>query len=397
MKANPGGTITGEAILGREVEIAEIWEKLEKRSVILTAERRVGKTCVMRKMAEYPRNGWMPLLCWVEHAIHPIDCVEQIYSEASQMEAQSGKSKWLTRIRAAYQTITGVEFKGWKLPPLRDDWKRLLSSLVEDVAENTDNRLLIMLDEFPMMVSNILDISETGASLAMEFLDTLRALRQKFEPSNQIRFLLSGSIGLHLIVQDLKANHSYRGNPTNDMDLKVLSGLRREDVQLMCRKYLEEEGIRRNNTDEFDQRLFLSTDGLPLYVQYVCERFQAEKKTEVSPDDIDRELRAMMDRPEVKWFDNAAERIENYYANLGTDRQAGLILKMLSHQKHFVREKDIIDYVRSQMVVEYDDVVRSTLELLCDDNYLVRDTSTGERRYRFRYGIMRWWWEINRG
>ena len=116
MKANPGGTITGEAILGREVDIAEIWEKLEKRSVILTAERRVGKTCVMRKMAEYPRNGWMPLLCWVEHARHPIDCVEQIYSEASQMEAQSGKGKWLTRIRAAYQMISGTEIQGLRFP-----------------------------------------------------------------------------------------------------------------------------------------------------------------------------------------------------------------------------------------------------------------------------------------
>ena len=51
MKANPGGTITGEAILGREEEIASIWDTLEKRSVILTAERRVEKTCVLRKMA----------------------------------------------------------------------------------------------------------------------------------------------------------------------------------------------------------------------------------------------------------------------------------------------------------------------------------------------------------
>ena len=38
-----------------------------------------------------------------------------------------------------------------------------------------------------------------------------------------------------------------------------------------------------------------------------------------------------------------------------------------------------------------------SLELLQHDNYLVRDTSTGERRYRFRYGIMRRWWQINKG
>ncbi len=50
MKANPGGILQAEAVIGRDAEIADMWAKLEKRSVILTAERRVGKTCLMRKM-----------------------------------------------------------------------------------------------------------------------------------------------------------------------------------------------------------------------------------------------------------------------------------------------------------------------------------------------------------
>jgi len=72
MKANPGGTVTGDAIIGREKEIADIWMKLEKRSVIFTAERRVGKTCVLRKMSEHPRDGWLCLFCWVESTVIPL-------------------------------------------------------------------------------------------------------------------------------------------------------------------------------------------------------------------------------------------------------------------------------------------------------------------------------------
>ena len=30
MKANPGGTVTGDAIIGRSKEIEDIWSKLEK-------------------------------------------------------------------------------------------------------------------------------------------------------------------------------------------------------------------------------------------------------------------------------------------------------------------------------------------------------------------------------
>ena len=395
MKANPGGTITGDAILGREKEIKEIWEKLEKRSLILTAERRVGKTCVLRKMSDNPRNGWIPLFCWVESARHPIDCVQAIYSEASRLEARSGKGVWLGRVRSAYQTIAGTELRGWKLPPVQSDWKRLINALMSDVAENTGNKILVILDEFPMMISNIMD--DHGAATAMEFLDLLREIRQKFEPTNQIRFIFSGSIGLHLVVQDLKANYGYKGNPTNNMSLKVLSGMTEEDVQLMCRKYLDEENIRQNSPSEFNVRLFRATDGLPLYIQYLCERFQDSRKTEVFPEDIDVELSDMIDSREIEWFRNAAERIATYYARLEASHRAYSVLSFLSFHDDFVSEKVIFDHVKSQITVEYVNDVLATLELLLDDNYLIRDTSTGERRYRFKYNIMRRWWRINKG
>lgn len=397
MKANPGGIIDGDAIIGRENEIDEIWDTLEKRSVILTAERRVGKTCVLRKMSEHPRNGWIPLFCWVEQCAHPIECVEKIYEEALQMEVQSTKGVWLERIRSGYKTLAGTEIAGWQLPQIKSDWKRLLANLVEDVAENTGNRILVILDEFPLMVSKISNMPDGGPELAMDFLDTLRALRQKYQPTDRIRFVLSGSIGLHLVLETLRRNHDYKSNPISDMETIVLSGMCEADVQLMSCKYLDEEGINRKSPDEFDLRMSERTDGLPLYIQHVCERFQDAKRTEVTPEDIDRAVRELFDSRLVEGFAYAAKRIESYYAKLGMDRMAALILKRLSHETDFIPEKRIIDYLRSQMKVEHDDIVLSALELLWDDNYVVRDTSTGGRRYRFRYHIMRRWWEINRG
>jgi hypothetical protein len=400
MKANPGGTVTGDAILGRDTETNGNWNILEKRSVILTAERRVGKTCVLRKMQENPKNEWIPLLCFVEDARHPIDCVEKIFREAERNEAQSTKGRWLTRVRTVYGKLAAsTEIGGWKLPTIQADWKQLLNSLIEDVAENTGNKMLVMLDEFPMMIANIIDTPKPGdgASVAMEFLDALRAIRQRFEPSNQVRFLFSGSIGLHLILEDLKANHGYKGNPTNDMTVIALGGMRREDVRLMCTKYLDEEGIDRPDAVAFEDQMFRRTDGLPLYVQYVCERFQDARKEEVRPIDIDETVRRMMDSREVEWFSNAADRIDGYYAKLKRDRLASTVLKHLSHTTDYVAEKDIVDHLRAQMTVERDEIVVDTLDLLYQDNYLVRDTSSGGRRYRFRYELMRWWWEINRG
>ena len=105
----------------------------------------------------------------------------------------------------------------------------------------------------------------------------------------------------------------------------------------------------------------------------------------------------MMDSREIEWFRDSAQRIESYYARLRADQLAFCILRMLCRQEDFVSEKEIVDFVRSQLILEQDHPVLTTLDLLWQDNYVVRDSSLGQRRYRFRYGIMRRWWLINKG
>jgi hypothetical protein len=394
MKANPGGTVTGEAIIGREAEIADLWFKLQTRSVVLSAERRVGKTSILRKMWERPQADWTPVLVYVESARHPIECVEAIYGEANRLKIRSSKAVSLARIKTGYSKLAEAQLGGWKLPQVSSTWKAMLKTLVADLAEHSANPVLIMIDEFPLLVSNIAD--DHGPHLAMEFLDTMREVRQAYEATGKIRFLFSGSIGLHLVLQYLKAEHGYKGSPTNDMAPKVLGGMSPEDTGLMCQRYLDEEGIHRVPPEEVAARMFQSTDGLPLYIQYVCERFQAGGKASVAPDEIDAVLREMLDSRELEWFRNAAQRIDTYYARLGASECAFAILGFLSRSGGMVSEQSIVDHVPSRIVVEHKRVVLDTLELLLDDNYLVRDTSTGERRYRFRYVLMRDWWRVNR-
>ena len=76
MKPNPGGILRGEAIIDREKEINSIWRALQNQSVVITSERRVGKTCILRKMEENPGDDWTPVLYWVEGKEHPIEFVE---------------------------------------------------------------------------------------------------------------------------------------------------------------------------------------------------------------------------------------------------------------------------------------------------------------------------------
>jgi len=307
----------------------------------------------------------------------------------------SGKGIWAKRVMEAYKKLGEGEFSGFKLPKIQADWRHMLRLLIQDIVENCETAAVIMIDEFPFMVWNIAD--DHGATLAMQFLDTLREIRQQFEPSNKVRFILSGSIGFHLVLQHLKLDHGYKGAPTNDMFLFVLGGMASADTETMCRNYLDDEGIRRNSGPAVAERMQFHTDGLPLYIQYVCEAIQDSNQESVEPADIDRILDEMLNNRQVTWFSDAAQRIDGYYAKLGLSKTASIILNRLSYEDDFLAESDLYNAVRTQKPDADDATILRLLELLTDDNYIVRDTSTGERKYRFRYRLMREWWKINRG
>jgi stage III sporulation protein SpoIIIAA len=59
MKANPVGQIDTQSVIGRERLIGLLWETVELQSLIITAERRIGKTTVMRKLEREPSAGWL--------------------------------------------------------------------------------------------------------------------------------------------------------------------------------------------------------------------------------------------------------------------------------------------------------------------------------------------------
>lgn len=57
MKANPGGQIGLKEVVGRDEVIEQIWDTLEQQSIIMNAERLIGKTTIIKKLNQEPRSG----------------------------------------------------------------------------------------------------------------------------------------------------------------------------------------------------------------------------------------------------------------------------------------------------------------------------------------------------
>ncbi|MDP1588579.1 MAG: hypothetical protein Q8M07_12600, partial [Prosthecobacter sp.] len=179
MKANPGGQIDIKAVIGRERLIQNLWEAVEQQSLVITAERRIGKTTVIKKMRAEPASGWVPVFQDLERCHSAAEFAMVVYKEIHQFLSQKGKAT--RRAKEWFTAMGGTEIGGlFKFPEQAGaHWKDVLTRAVEDLIHENDaagSKLLFLWDEIPFMLANIRD--REGEQTAMEVLDLLRALRQ---------------------------------------------------------------------------------------------------------------------------------------------------------------------------------------------------------------------------
>lgn len=78
MKANPGGYIPPSEVIGRDQLLAQLWRVLKRQSLVLTAERRMGKTSILRKMEAEAPAGVQVVFHELEHINTPLEFVQMM-------------------------------------------------------------------------------------------------------------------------------------------------------------------------------------------------------------------------------------------------------------------------------------------------------------------------------
>ena len=79
---NPGGQLALDEIVGREREIKRYWRVLDRQSLVLSAERRIGKTQLVKKMHGIPREGFVTVYQDLERVHTRMELVDSIYEAA---------------------------------------------------------------------------------------------------------------------------------------------------------------------------------------------------------------------------------------------------------------------------------------------------------------------------
>ena len=84
MRANPGGELGLDEVVGRDSLIRGLWRTLELQSVVLIAERRIGKTSVIKKMVAECPEGRVALFRDVEGLDTPSAFAERVYHDLEE-------------------------------------------------------------------------------------------------------------------------------------------------------------------------------------------------------------------------------------------------------------------------------------------------------------------------
>ena len=385
MKANPGGALPTNWILGRDELIARIWSCLDRQCVLLHAERRIGKTSVIRKMVDQPRAGWFGVY----------QDLESIHSAgefaASVHERIHG---FLSRWRKFYNNARAIYDKhDFANITKRADrpWKDLLKASIKDLIDSKpDLRLVLFWDEVPYMIANI--AKAEGEQTAAQVLDILRELRQQYPEG--LRMLFTGSIGLHHVLSSLH-DSSIATEPVNDMYAIEVTPFTPADAAILARDLIAGEGLHSANLEKTVDTLIHETDCFPFYIQHVV-RSLADNQLPADPAQIKELVQRHLVAADDPWeLAHYRDRIRIYYRDPADAKLVSLLLDGLCQQELPRTLNELLQDVNSQ-TAQFDDRDRLVriLRLMERDHYLSRTT---DGRYQFRFPLIRRWWKLDRG
>lgn len=385
MRANPGGVLAPEEVVGRDELIEFLWSTLSRQSVVLTSERRIGKTSVIRKMAQAcAARGYVCFLDDIEDLNSPDELVERTYSNVEKLLSKVDRAK--LGMWRLLEKLGGTHIGDLGLPQIKIHWKKLLNALIDDLLSFENRNVIFFWDELPLFIYNV--ARNCGDMTAMEVLDSLRALRHKYP---RLRMVFTGSVGIHQVIGSLRRS-GYANDPTNDMLLVEVSPLSPADGANLAELLLDGEGIASGaNRSGLAGRISEATGHIPYYIHCIVARACGEGSS-LSESDVDHHIAELFRDPnDPAHFGYYSSRITTYYSDAAL---AHAILDIVAASATPIAFANLVNLLKHKIVLDEDpDRIRQELNLLQKDHYVWR---LPDGSYDFRYSIVKKWWAFAR-
>jgi hypothetical protein len=266
------------AIVGRDALAQTVWQMLADRSVLLTAERRMGKTYLLYKLqgeAEQQQQNWISgWYCIFQDLSRASSALEFVQSVFDRAEAHLSRRKKIAETTRRFLS----HFSELKVGPVQlpkaatAEWKNILTKIFADLSEQLPDDRIVFLWK------------EGGEMVAGEILNLLHALREEYP---RIRMVLTGSVGLHHILHKLRQS-GYNNPATNDMAVVSVPPLEQNFAVELARSLLESKAVPCQDVAATAESIATEVDNIPFYIQGVVERFQYHPQNRPLVIDVER-------------------------------------------------------------------------------------------------------------
>lgn len=390
-----GPAATGERFYDREELVELIWERLEVGSILFVAPRRFGKTSVMLHLRDNPKPHYKPIFLDVEWLESPTQFV---------VEAIAEMARRLPKFRRALREIAGLperlmdflrgtisdfgiaEFKIGLRERIGKEWRERGKVLLK-LAERIDGKVLLMLDELPLMAKRMLKGKEKDS--VEPFLYWLRSLRVGPDATENIRFVIGGSIGVEHILTQANADASM-----NDLESIKIDPFPTDVAERLVSELFENQG---QNVDEgIIQRVLQEVElFVPFFLQLLVSetcKLARDKKVDVSPSLVSEAYRDRLISVECRtYFEHFYSRLKDYY-EVNEERVAKAILRQLALRGELPIQQLRALYVQAirapYLTPSPDEGLSNLLSSLENDFYLRRQNDV----YVFYTKVLRDWW-----
>ena len=237
LKQAHGNWVDGDQFWDREDDITLFTEKLaEGAHLLLVAQRRMGKTSLMREVMRQLGDECVCLFVDLQKAGSAAEAIVEL-----ALAVQPHKSLW-GKVTGVFGNVLGKIKDMVDKVEVGDLAIKLQSGITAGDWANKGNQLLAVLsaskkpviifcDEVPIMVNRLLKDSDgrvtpEGKARADEFMSWLR--QNTIDHKGKIRFVVSGSIGFEPVLNQAKLSATL--NTFEPFDLKPWA----DDVAVAC-------------------------------------------------------------------------------------------------------------------------------------------------------------------
>lgn len=404
LRKQPSNWVDGDQFFDREAEFEALKERVaEGTHTLLTAQRRMGKTSLVRELLRRLKadGGYETLFVDLEGAGTPADAVAEI-----AFAARSISTAWI-RIRSGFANflqgvgdrIEAVEVADLKVR-LRSGidsgtWDRRGDEVFAALAA-VDRPVVLAIDELPILVNRLLkghdyQITPERRAATDLFLSWLRRNGQTHR--GKITLIVSGSIGLDPLLS--QARLSAQANIFSPFELKPWN----EETAMECLAAL----ARWHQVDlpiEVRRRMCdLLRRCIPQHIQQFFDHLHEHLRREARPvaniDDVAhvfyRDLLSVRGQINLQHYE---DRLRTVMGNQGYTTAISILTEAAANGG-LLTEHAARSYENELMASRHPDdlSINGILHLLEHDGYLERQ----DEGYRFVSGLLEEWWRARHG